>query len=329
MNGSKNNIVAFLAHRDDYISGEIISDAFGISRAAVWKHIKKLKEEGYKIDSIRNKGYKLESYPEQFVMSEIQEAIAELGIIDKAIILSTVDSTNLEAKRLATIYPNQQLLIISEEQTAGIGRRGRVWQSEKGKGIYMSMLIRPNFSPEHASKMTLLAGLAVNEAINEVTGLVSAIKWPNDIVINGKKVCGILTEMSTEMNEIKHLVVGIGINVNHEEFDGEINGIASSLGIEKMEKVDRKKILTNIVKRFAVLYKTFQETLSLDFMIGSYNDQCITVNQIVQVIRNNTVQIGEAIQVTNDGGIEVKFDNHIEIIQSGEVSIRGLYGYIE
>nr|MDA3846047.1 biotin--[acetyl-CoA-carboxylase] ligase [Vallitaleaceae bacterium] len=229
MNGSKNNIIEVLTHREDYISGEVISDEMGISRAAVWKHIKRLKEEGYKIASVRNKGYKLIAYPEQFVSAEIMDAIMDLNLVEQVITLDTIDSTNIEAKRLASVYPSQQMLIISEEQTAGVGRRGRVWQSQKGQGIYMSFLLRPELEPKHASKLTLLAGLAVSGAIRELTGLESYIKWPNDIVVNQKKVAGILTEMSTEMNEIRYLVIGIGINVGQQSFEPEISQVATSL----------------------------------------------------------------------------------------------------
>lgn len=329
MGTTKNQIIELLSQTDDYVSGAILSQQFGMSRSAIWKHMNQLKESGYHIESVKHKGYRLLEFPESFSTQEVWSSIKAYGLVQEVVTIKSVDSTNEEAKRMANTGNGHNILILAEEQLAGKGRRGRTWVSEKGAGIYMSFLLHPSFQPIHASKLTLLAGLAVYRGILSVTGLKVAIKWPNDLVYNGKKIGGILTEMSTEMNEIRYVIVGIGINVNGKKMAVDIQSMATSLGLILEKKVNKKLLLSQIVEVFSQLYNAFSLSNSLAFMIEAYNQQCITVGKEIQIISKNESEIGHCIEVGLDGGLKVVIDGEERIIQSGEVSVRGLYGYVD
>lgn len=326
----KENVLQLLMQAKDFISGEEMSRILGVSRTAIWKHINKLKEEGYTITSITNKGYKLSFIPDQFNAHELQNLLKECKLIDEYYTYDTIDSTNKQAKRVAAEHPVTSALFISEEQTLGIGRRGRAWVSNAGTGIYMSMLLRPSIKPVNAPMLTLIAGLAVCTAITELTHLKCQIKWPNDIVLNSKKICGILTEMSSEMDYINYVIIGIGINVNNETFDETIEQVATSLKLVGGEIYSRKDIAVGIVQEFEKLYDIFLKEESLRFILDAYNQACVNVGKLVKVEVKGEILIGQSLRVTEQGDLVVKKEDGEElIIHSGEVSVRGLYGYVD
>ena len=207
----KTKILRQLRTTNEYVSGQMLCDELGVSRTAVWKAINQLKEEGYTIEAVQNKGYKITGYPDILTAEEIESQLNPGDTVKKVVYAPEIDSTNNEVRRMAEQGAPEGTLVVAENQTAGKGRRGRRWDSPKGSGIWYSFLLRPEFAPEHASMLTLLAAMAVQNSVKEVTGLDGLIKWPNDIVVNGKKVCGILTEMSTEEDAIRYVVVGIGM----------------------------------------------------------------------------------------------------------------------
>ena len=204
----KTEILRMLREADGYISGQELCNKFGVSRTAVWKAINQLKEAGYEIDAVQNKGYILKSAPDIMNQNELKSIMNTSWAGQELFYFDSIDSTNTKAKELAEAgYPNGTL-VVSDSQSAGKGRRGRSWESPSGTGIFMTLMLKPDINPNNASMLTLVAALAVAKAISEITGEKALIKWPNDIVMNGKKVCGIITEMSAQFDYINHIVIG-------------------------------------------------------------------------------------------------------------------------
>lgn len=263
-------------------------------------------------------------------MNQIPQAKLKTKIIGKQIILlDETDSTNLEAKRHQDEDSSNGMVFIAEQQNQGRGRLGRSWVSPKETGIWMSILLKPEFSPESASQITLLAALAAADAVRTVTGLDCQIKWPNDLVVNGKKVCGILTEMGASEDRIQYLVTGIGINVNTEYFPEEIREMASSLKIEGGSSYIREDIVAELLNHFEFYYEEFSKTTSLKNMVNYYNSILINKGKKVKIVGNPTTDIGEALGIDETGRLLVRMDDGEErAIVSGEVSVRGLYGYV-
>lgn len=317
----KQKILNIIKNADGYISGEKISEQTGISRAAVWKHIKSLKQSGYEIHSVTNKGYCYISSPDLLCEKEIADALNTEFIGKKLFMYEKTDSTNERAKANADQADGS--VFIAEVQNHGKGTRGKGWVSEKGSGIWHSILLKPDIPPLEAAQITLVAGIAVCEAI----GLDSRIKWPNDIVINGKKICGILTEMSTEKNMINSIVCGIGINVNTESFPTEISHRATSMYIESGKKYVRNELIARVLNIFEDYYKKFLEK-GLCAILDDYKKHCVTIGREVKVISKNETITGIATDVDDTGALVVETDSGKLKVTSGEVSVRGVYGYI-
>ena len=218
-----------------YVSGQELCQKFGVSRTAVWKAVKQLKEAGYVIQAVQNRGYQLVAAPDILSESEIASQLSTKWLGRKIRCYHELDSTNTEAKRIAEEAKNTDwhgMVITADMQTAGRGRRGRNWNSPHGAGLFFTILLKPEIAPANAPMLTLVKAMAVVKGIQQVTGLASQIKWPNHIVLNGKKIVGILTEMSAQIDYVNHIVVGTGINVHHKEFPEEIAETATSLDLE-------------------------------------------------------------------------------------------------
>lgn len=249
-------------------------------------------------------------------------------MITKHYHFETIDSTNKKVKELAAAGAEHGTLVTADAQHAGIGRRGRSWSSEKDAGIYMSILLRPEIETDKASMLTLVAALAVEKAIEESLLCQPMIKWPNDIVLNKKKICGILTEMALKGLEIDYVVVGIGINVNNKEFPEEIVQTASSLSLELGHEIDREMLITEVWKRFAVYYKQFLETKDLSLLKDVYERVLVNKEEKVKVLDPLGEYIGFARGITNIGELIVDTEEEIRYVSGGEVSVRGIYGYV-
>ena len=244
----KEKILQILIEKKDFVSGQDLCDSFNVSRTAVWKAIQSLKKDGYEIESVTNKGYRLLSCPEVISPVEIRNHLSTDYIGREIKYFRVIDSTNLECRRIAQNSGFQNgLLAVADRQDSGRGRRGRSWSCPEGVNIAMSLLLRPAISPDKASMLTLLAAMAVAKGIEELTDLDVKIKWPNDIVINNRKICGILTEMNVEMDYIDYVIVGIGINVNQTVFDEQIENIASSIKTEAGQEISRSKLISKIL----------------------------------------------------------------------------------
>lgn len=238
-------------------------------------------------------------------------------------------STNLDAKQLAEEGAESGTLVVSEMQTAGRGRRGRTWISPAGEAVYMSLLLRPSCKPEQASALTLVMALAVLEAVEELKPESCGIKWPNDIVMNGKKICGILTEMSVEKNEISHVVIGVGINANQSSFDQEISETATSLFLELGKRVDRSWLISRVMHHFEEAYEEYEKTWDLTGLVDRYNRYLLNKDRQVRVLDPKEEYEGTALGINAQGELLVrKQDGELTEVYAGEVSVRGIYGYV-
>lgn len=318
-------ILELLRRQEGFLSGEDIGRELSITRAAVWKGIKKLREEGYEIEAVTNRGYRLTNPETMYNKRELEQGLKTKTMGQTIYFYEETDTTNNRARELALEGAPEGTLVVAEKQTAGRGRRGKVWESPLGTGIWMSLVLRPQIMPAEASVLTLLCGLATAEAIEAETGLSAGIKWPNDILINGKKAVGILTEMDCEMSEVHFVIPGIGINVNTASFPPEIAEIATSLYLECGKTVSRRRLVHKVLERLEEHYETFLRTGSFAAMLEDYRKLCITLGKEVHVLGREPF-FAEALDITPEGELLVRrADNgKEEVVFSGEVSIRGV-----
>ena len=325
----KDDILVELKNRGDYCSGQELCGRFGVTRTAVWKAVTKLKEEGYNIEARKNRGYRILSGDDVMNEAELRRALEGNGFLKESLFFQEIDSTNLEVKRRAEAGAEAPLLVAADTQTAGRGRRGRNWISPPGTDIYMSLLLRPAIRPEHASMLTIVAALAVACGIREETGLEAGIKWPNDAVVDGKKICGILTEMSTDMEEISYVVPGIGINVNSDSFPPEIAATATSLKLCLGRTVNRAGVIAAVIRCFAEYYEIFLRTEDLSGLKELYESMLVNRGREVLVLDPKGEYRGTARGITSSGELLVVREDGTEAkVLSGEVSVRGVYGYV-
>ncbi len=327
------DILRLLHVRGDFLSGEEISRQLGISRTAVWKRIGKLKEEGYEIDSVPHKGYRLDPFPRGRIYGWVlEQAFEELDsqIFDRLIFAETLDSTNLEIKRrIAEGELRSGMVAVCEQQTAGRGRRGRAWASPAGSGLWFSLGLNPDIQPAHAPMLTIIAGMAVRDALEALYGLEAGIKWPNDIIVGNRKICGILTEMTMEDLEMSGVVVGIGINVRPGAFPEELKDIATSIQAETSgEAPDRARLLCQVLSRFEHYYKIFIQTEDLSALHTTYEAHCVNIGRTVRVISPMQEFEAKALGIDDMGGLRLQLeDGTLRTVTSGEVTIRGVMGY--
>ena len=295
----------------------------------MWKAINQLKEAGYEIEAQQNKGYRLMAAPDLMTEAEIKSLLHTDWVAKEVLYFDTIDSTNTKAQELAEKGYPSGTLVVADKQESGKGRRGRSWVSPSGTGIFMTLMIKPDINPNNASMLTLVAALAVAKAITSVTGEEAMIKWPNDIVVNGKKVCGILTEMNAQFDYINHIVVGIGINVHNESFQEEISQMASSLMIEAGGKrFHRAQIIAETMSYFEQYYDTFLKTQDLSALVREYDKLLVNRNKSVRVLDPKEPFDGKAMGITPKGELIVDTWESRKLVSSGEVSVRGIYGYV-
>lgn len=325
----REKILNLLQETEGYLSGQHICELLGISRTAVWKNIRQLQEEGYRIDAVKNKGYCLKESSEVLSLHELQRYLHTDWLGSTLRYYDEIDSTNLEAKRLADAGMPEGTLVISDCQESGRGRLGRSWASPSGCGLWMSFVLKPSYPVEQASMVTLVVAMAVMDAIEEVTGLKAQIKWPNDIVIQGKKVCGILTEMSIEEGHISFIVPGLGVNVNNREFPPELCEKAVSLYMLTGKTVSRAALAGAVSRHFEKYYSNFLIYSNLAGIKDAYNARLANYNRQVVISdpSGSFTCLSEGIDET--GALLVRMeDGSRRAITSGEVSVRGIYGYV-
>ena len=247
----------------------------------------------------------------------------------KIIYYKQLDSTNIEMARLAAQGCERGTVVVAEEQTAGKGRSGRSWESPAGENIYMSILLRPDCKPEKAPMLTLAMAYSVAQVIRELGFSEVQIKWPNDLVLSGKKICGILTEMHLNGSEIDYVVVGIGINVNTRKFSSDLEDKATSLFLESGREFARESIVENIVDKFEHVYQQFEKVQDLSFLMEDYNAMLVNAEKEVRVLEPGNEYTAYAQGVNSRGELIVRTaDGEDKTVYAGEVSVRGVYGYV-
>lgn len=325
----KTKILEFLKKKQDFVSGQAICEQLGVSRTAVWKCINGLREDGYEIESVTRKGYRLLQSPDILTKEELRERISPKQWPGEIHCYPQIDSTNEEAKRQAESGAGDGSLYVADCQTAGRGRRGRTWLSPAGKDIFFSILLRPRMQPQAASMLTLVTALAAAKTVEQYGGEGCQIKWPNDIVLHGKKLCGILTEMSLEMGEISYLVIGVGFNMNRMEFDEEISHMATSLKKETGKQIPRADFLADFLAHFSEEYEKFSREQNLSSVKEEYEKRLVNIDREVLIEKSGKKKVGLARGINEQGELLVCMeDGATEAVCAGEVSVRGLYGYV-
>ncbi len=306
-------------NKGQYISGEKMSIELGVSRTAIWKHIKELREKGYEIDSRSNRGYALLAVADKIVPEEIYLNLKKGNLGQEIRYFNRVVSTNKKTKMMAVEGEKDGTIVIAEEQTAGRGRLGREWFSPPGTGLWFSLLLRPNFKPEKAPLLTVVASLAVADAL-ECYGIKAAIKWPNDILINGKKVCGILSEMSADLDKINYAIIGIGINVAQKDFPDFLTEIATSLFMVTGVKVNRNRLLQQIISSF----KSYYDLLLTDKthkLINFWQKKLNIINKTIEIKSKGELYRGKAIGVSEKGELLLEYKNRVISFWAGDATL--------
>jgi len=329
----KAEILALLRERADYVSGQELCRHFGVSRTAVWKAIGQLKKQGYEIEAIQNRGYRLIADAEIYGQNELRSRLDTAWVGKPLYFHEEIGSTNTEAKLLAEQGAKSGTLVVADMQTAGKGRRGRKWVSPAGTNIYYTLLLKPQFAPEKASMLTVVMALAVAEGLRKTLPLEVAekvgIKWPNDIVVEGKKVCGILTEMSAEQDYIQYVVIGVGINVFRQEFAEELVEKATDLETVCGQRPSRSTLLVAIMSAFEELYESFQKEESLKGVKDRYQRLLVNIGREVCVLDPKGEYRASCEGITDSGELIVRLpEGEQRIVYAGEVSVRGIYGYV-
>jgi BirA family biotin operon repressor/biotin-[acetyl-CoA-carboxylase] ligase len=323
---TKDKLLMYLKEgKGTWFSGEFLGHKLTISRSAIWKHICTLKEEGYIIESSRKKGYLLGRTTDSLLPNEIREGLKTNVFGRRDIVyFKDTDSTNIRAEQLAAEGAPEGTVVIAEKQTQGKGRRGRNWFSPPSEGIYFSIILRPRISPHEAPKLTLMASVAVAETVLSLTQLRVNIKWPNDILINGKKLAGILTEISAEMDRIHYVVIGIGINVNTrtESFPPDIRDRATSILLETGAVYQRVALLRVFLEWLEVYYdmfnvKGFQPIMNRWKQLSDMMGKQISVDLI------NHTFTGEVLDIDEDGFLLLRdHEGNLRKIISGDITLK-------
>ncbi len=336
---NKAKILRMLKNSDGFVSGEIFCKELNISRQAIWKNINSLKKDGYDIESVKGKGYILRSDEGILGSAGITSLLEGKAIRYRIEYTESIDSTNKALIKKAYTTDAENMVLIADHQTSGLGRRGRSFYSPAKESIYMSILLRPKIDPGSVSCITLVAAMAVCKALKKSlnkSGYKEAakrigIKWPNDIWIGEKKLCGILTQMSCESDYITYVVTGIGINVNNKVFSDELKSIATSLFMETNQNFDRQSIIADILEAFAEYYDIFLADKSMKSLMVDYDDNLINKSKevlvyggLVEEIEPDSVRRGKARGIDIDGALLVDMydTKKTERIIAGEVSIR-------
>lgn len=329
---NQEKILRLLIQADGSISGEEMSRYLGVTRAAVWKGIEGLRGVGYEIVSVPGQGYRLVSSPNRLSEGAIQARLRAENLVGREVVcLERVDSTNTYLKRRGAEGASHGLAAVAEEQTGGRGRRGRRFESPKGSGLYLSVLLRPECRPSEAAALTAWVGVAVCDAVEEVAGVRPQIKWTNDIILNGKKLCGILTELSVEgeTGAVDYVVAGMGTNVGEtRDFFAQagLSDIATSLAIEG-RAVDRCMLASAQLNALDRMAKDFPQNKAR--WLERYRADCLTPGHEVRLIGPEGERSAMAVAIDDSFGLVVVFpDGTTQTVTSGEVSVRGVAGYV-
>ena len=313
-------ILSALRANPDGVSGAQLAEQLAISRAAVWARMDDLRQAGYDIAASPHFGYKLVGSPDALHADDLLARLNRTEIIGRDIrVFQETSSTNDVAEKLARDGVKEGVVVFAESQTKGRGRLGRKWVSPPRKGLWFSVLLRPDFHPQETTQLTVISATALRRAIKTVCGLAADIKWPNDILIGGKKVAGILTELSAEVDRVRHVILGIGVDVNQEEFPVELRKLATSLRIEAGEEISRAELATEILRELDFDYARVGAG-KFPAVADEWEAACVTIGRDVTVHCGDRKFRGHAESLDDDGALLVRTEHgHLERIIGGDV----------
>jgi BirA family biotin operon repressor/biotin-[acetyl-CoA-carboxylase] ligase len=319
---SEELVLAFLAEAgDEFVSGEAISDKLGLTRAAVWKHVEALRAQGYRIDAVPARGYRLAAVPDRLTPLEIRPLLNthDLGQVLHA--YEEIGSTSDRAKELADDGAEHGEVVIAEAQTAGRGRRGRAWTSPPGRNLALSVILRPDLPPARAPELTLVASIAVCDALRQA-GVDAGIKWPNDVLAGGKKIAGILTELAAEPDRVHWVVIGVGVNVNTraEDFPEELRGEATSILLERGGAAPRALFAAACLTGLEEWLDRHAEE-GFGAIRAAWRERSVTLGRQVSVRADGREVVGTAVDLDEDGALLVRDAAGLQRILAGDVTL--------
>ena len=317
-------ILAMLRNCPHGVGGAELCEQVGVSRAAIWSHIETLRNMDFDIIASPHRGYKLLACPDELLAEDLHSRLAKDSIIGRSIrVMDTTTSTNDEVERSALKGESEGLVIFAETQSKGRGRMGRKWSSPAKKGLWFSILLRPPLRAIECTQITIASAIGLRKVLSRFKGINPQIKWPNDILVRGRKIAGILTEMSAEPNHVKHLVVGIGIDVNqtYSEMPAHIRPLATSLKILLGKPIDRPQLAVDILHELNIVYK---KILSGDFedLAGDWSNYCTTLGKRVSIEIGSRKIIGCAEALDETGALLIRTEHgRIERVVGGDVNL--------
>lgn len=312
----------FTNKQNEFVSGEELAKLLGCSRTAVWKHIEELRKEGFQLEAIRKKGYRIIDTKDRVSENEIQLGLKTKKLGCTIYYVESIDSTQKLAHSLVQDGCPEGTIVVAEEQLNGRGRLARTWFSPKYSGIWMSVILRPTLPPKMSPQFTLIAAIAVVQAIAENTTLHPEIKWPNDILINGKKVSGILTELQADSDKVHAIIIGIGINVNQKQFPDELKQIATSLFIESGKETKRSHLIQAILEKIETYYQIYMEKGFAPLKL-LWENYAVSIGKDIIAHTLNGDIIGKAIGITDEGVLKLEDqDEKVHLIYSADIEIQ-------
>jgi BirA family biotin operon repressor/biotin-[acetyl-CoA-carboxylase] ligase len=314
-------LLNFLREADGFVSGENLGARLGLSRAGVWKRLRRLKSLGYRIEGEPRRGYRLVAAPDKLLAKEILYHLGTKKLRGPIYHFDTTVSTNDQAKKLGVQGAAEGTLVVAETQSGGRGRLGRSWHSPPGQGLYASLLLRPPLPPSELPQITLSTAVSVVRTLSRSVGVTPGIKWPNDLILRGKKVGGILTEMETESDQIRYLIVGLGLNVNNADFPPELADTATSLFREEGRLFPRVPLLKTWLEEFEGLYLQFLDR-GFPEILEEWKQHSVTLGKYVAVRQGTRHLEGLALEVAPDGALLLETAlGEVMKVTSGEITL--------
>ena len=322
----KEKILEMLKNSEGYVSGQKLCSEFSVSRTAVWKAVNALRAEGYIIESSTNRGYMLKGVCDIVTADEVRKNLKTSHIGSDIYVLDTVDSTNNFAKNLGLNGAKSGIAVLAREQTGGKGRLGRVWSVPKDSGVMMSVLLRPNISPSEVAAVTPLAGIAVCKVLSALcTDDNVKIKWPNDVLIGKKKVCGILTELTAETDRVGFIVIGIGVNVDKNSFPQELSAKATALSLETDVRYKKSEIAAAILNELETVLTENEFSLKQE-ALEHYKNTCVNLGRNIGFVRKGEQIYAKAVDISDNGELIAEGSGGVIYrLSSGEVTVSGIY----
>lgn len=309
----------FREHQDGYLSGEDICRELGVSRTAVWKQIRSLRDLGYRIEGVASQGYRLLEIPDRLLAEEIRQGLRTQRIGREVLSLKETGSTNSYLQDLAEKGAEEGLVVFADHQTGGRGRLGRSWASPEGVNLYLSVLLRPALSPMEVAQLTFVSAVAAAQALEDVCGVQPEVKWPNDLLLGGKKVAGLLNEMQAEVDQVHYLVLGIGVNLNMEleQFPPDLRYPATSVKLETGAVVNRTTYARSLLKALDRLYTQYLNQGAKP-VLREWEKRCALIGQPVTVT-GGTEARGVLVGIDEDGALLVENETGRQRVLSGDV----------